>query len=575
MTSKYYQHELDNLRELAVEFAAAHPNIAPQLGGPRPDPDVERILEGVAFLTAQIRETLEQGFPEFAQGILNQIFPHYLRPIPSATIIQFTPKTILNGKLPVPKGTYIDSAPVEGVSCRFRTCYDVDVLPLRLERVATDSVSGGRRIIDLHFELQSMHLNDWKSDTLRFCIGGDYASAADLFFLLMRYIENVEIEGEGGLPCVLPRNSLQPLGLSKQEAILDYPSNSFPAYRLLQEYFLLKEKFLFMELSGLSTWRERGASRKFAIRFTLKDIPISMPRVDTESFLLHATPAINLFTTDAEPVLLDNRRNEIRIRPARDQGGKVQVYSVDNVVGRARGASGKTEYVPLGMNIGNAGKSPVYQVTFKPAQLGEYVEPYMNVSYPDGYQLPGAETLSVQLTCSNGDLPTALRRGDVSKPTSSTSELVEFKNVLPPTEHQQPPMGGTMLWRLLSHLSLNYLPIADTENLRSLLGLYIFSGADKKTEATNRRRIAGINNISVKPSDRLVQGTILRGQEIEVSVDHDHFLSRGDLFVFGAVLEKLFSSFASLNVYTALSISDTNTGENYEWPASLGERPLI
>lgn len=575
MTSKYYQQELESLRDNAVEFAEAYPTIAPQLGGPRPDPDVERILEGVAYLTGQIRSTLDEGFPEFAQGVLNQIFPHYLRSIPSATIIQFNPKKILKGELLVQKGTYVDSIPVDGVNCRFRTSYDVDVFPLALDRVSEDDAPGGRKVINLSFELQSIDLTDWGSESIRFFIGGDYPGASDLFYLLLRYLEKIEIKGEGSEQSfVLSSESLRPLGLEKEDAILEYPMNSFPAYRLLQEYFLMREKFLFFEVVGLNGWTDRGSSKRFTMSFTLKDIPIQLPRVGVERFLLHATPAVNLFTADAEPVMLDNRKNELRVRPVRDSGGKVQIYSVDKVTGRSKGSTSRSEYIPLGVSFGNGGENPVYQVTFKSVQ-DSYLAPYMMVSYPEGYSLPDKETLSIQLTCTNGDLPASLRPGDIIKPTSGTSELIEFRNIFPPTEHQKPPADGAMLWRLLSHLSLNYLPIADVENLRALLGLYIFTGGDKKNELANRRRIAGIDNIQVTPSDRLVRGSLMRGQEIEITVDREHFSSQGDLFVFGAVLDRLFASYSSLNVYSALSIKDKNSGEYNEWPASLGERPLI
>lgn len=574
MNNKYYQQELDSLRDTAVEFASAYPAIAPQLGGPRPDPDVERVLEGVAFLTGQIRSTLDEGFPEFAQGILNQILPHYLRPIPSATIIKFAPKNLLKGKVSAPKGTYVDSKAVEGVNCRFRTCFDVDVIPLILDKVTNDSGQGGKKTITLWFELQSINLNDWKQDSIRFYLGGDYSGAADLYYLLMRYLEKVEICGDGnGKPFTLAHDCVRPVGIASTESMLPYPTNSFPAYQLIQEYFLLKEKFLFIDVTGLLGWNERGSSKRFSVTFTLADLPIALPKVGNDRFMLNSTPALNLFESDAEPISLDNRRNELRIKPVREGGGKVQVYSVDSVTGRSKGAAKKTEYIPLNKSFGANRDEPVYQVTYR-AQNG-IVEPYMMISYPDGYTPPEQETLSIRLTCTNGALAASLRPGDISTPTSNSSELIEFTNIAPPTEYQIPPANGTMLWKLLSHLSLNYLPVADANNLRALLDLYVFTGGDKKTEIANKRRIAGLIDIEIKLADRLVKGVLMRGQEIHLTVDKDNFASHGDLFVFGTVLDVLFASYSSINVYTVLIINDANSREHYEWPARLGQKPLI
>lgn len=578
MKSEYYQKELSDLRELALDFAKAHPAIAPQLSGPTPDPDVERILEGVAFLTGQIRETLDQNFPEFAQGLLQQIFPNYLRPMPSATIVEFIPRSILKTNLIVPSGTTIDSNEVEGVKCRFSTCYDVDVAPIQLEQVIVDSSGSGRYAIDLDFSLQGLSLSDWESDRLRLYLGGDYHGASDLYYLLLRALDRMIITpAGGGRPHYMEAKALTPLGLEQDEALFSYPSNAFPAYRLIQEYWLLKEKFLFVELKGLNQWENRGSGSRFTIRFDLYDAPIQLPRLSKESFVLHATPALNLFAHHAEPLLLDHRRNEVRIRPGRDSGGKYQVYSVDRVTGHSRRTSKKMEYAPVGMVSSEEQTVPVYQVAFKKSASGNgnIADPYLSISYPKEYGLPEQETLTIELTCTNGPLPASLRPGDVSKPTASTSELVFFRNILPPTDSLQPPTDGSLLWQLLSHLSLNYLSVADVKNLKALLSLYIFSGTNRRNELANRRRVDGILDVKVMPSDRLVAGLIMRGQDIEVSVNRDHFASYGDLYLFGSVLDRLFASFSNINTYSALILKEANTGEQITWSAKLGDRPLI
>jgi len=130
--NKYFQNELDSLNDIAKEFSHANPSLAPQLAQASSDPDVERILEGVAFLTAGIRQKIDDDFPEFSQGILNQIFPHYLRPIPSATIIQFKPRPILKAAVNIPVGTYMDSIEVDDVSCRFKCTSALIVSPVEI-----------------------------------------------------------------------------------------------------------------------------------------------------------------------------------------------------------------------------------------------------------------------------------------------------------------------------------------------------------------------------------------------------------------------------------------------------------
>ena len=107
MFNKYYQNELFKLRELAKEFAKAHPAVAPMLSSESVDPDVERLLEGTAFLTGHLHHKIDDDFPEIIHGLMDIVYPHYLRPIPSVSIISFTPKPSLLESITVPSGTLL------------------------------------------------------------------------------------------------------------------------------------------------------------------------------------------------------------------------------------------------------------------------------------------------------------------------------------------------------------------------------------------------------------------------------------------------------------------------------------
>ena len=113
MFNKYYQQQLQNLRELTREFSKVHPAIAPMLSGTTSDPDVERLLEGVAFLTGLLHRKLDDEFPEIIHGLMDIIFPHYLRPIPSTSIVMFFPKPSMRETITVHAGTSLASIPIE------------------------------------------------------------------------------------------------------------------------------------------------------------------------------------------------------------------------------------------------------------------------------------------------------------------------------------------------------------------------------------------------------------------------------------------------------------------------------
>jgi len=147
---------------------------------------------------------------------------------------------------------------------------------------------------------------------------------------------------------------------------------------------------------------------------------------------------------------------------------------------------------------------------------------------------------------------------------------------MPPTASLLPLLGTNLLWRLLSHLSLNYLSLARTENLRALLELYIFQESrDRTATLANRKRINGIEKVEAASSDRLVSGILMRGQEIRMNMRQDQFASQGDMYLFGCILDQFLGGYASINTYTRLIIQEVLKGDLYQWPARLGNHPLI
>src|SRR5262245_45378093 len=132
----YYNRELSYLRRLGAEFARAHPKIAGRLRlGPdaSEDPPVARLVQAFAFPHARTRHKLEDDFPELTDALLGSLYPHYQLPIPSMAIVEFEldpSQTELTDGHVVPCGTAIETEPIDGEPCRFRTCYDATLWPL-------------------------------------------------------------------------------------------------------------------------------------------------------------------------------------------------------------------------------------------------------------------------------------------------------------------------------------------------------------------------------------------------------------------------------------------------------------
>jgi type VI secretion system protein ImpG len=577
MFDRYFQDELANLRDLGAEFSESHPAIAPMLSGATTDPDVERLLEGVAFLTALLRQKLDDEFPEVIHELIRLIWPHYLRPVPCSTVVAFTPKPTLKQSAVVPAGIHLGSVPVEGTPCTFRTCYDVELHPIQLVEATFVEASGKPPAIRLVLELRGLKLSDWSPRALRFFLSGSYAEATDLYLLLQRYLRQVVITPlDDGSSVTLSPENIRPVAFSGDEGLIPYPTRSFPGYRILQEYFILPERFLFLDLLGWDHWINRGDGDRFEISFELNELPFGTPRIKRDHFVLSATPAINVFPQDAEPIRLDHKSAEYPVRPAGGSADHYQVYSLQNVVGFVQGTAEQREYVPFEVFSPQGQGTPVYHVTVRRSPTKSVSDVYLSVAYPPEMKLSGSETLSIRLECTNGALPEGLQVGDISVPTSDSPEFAEFRNIRAPSATVLPPLGKNLLWRLLSHMSLNYTSLAKAENLKAVLELYVFDETrDRAGVIANKKRISGIEEVTASSSNKLVSGVMMRGQEIVVKIREDHFAGPGDLFLFGSVLDSFLGSYASMNTYTQLVVEEVSRGDRYKWPARIGEHFLI
>ena len=277
MIDKYFFEELQYLHEAGREFAQAFPERARYLNiediDDR-DPYVERLFEGFAFLTGKIRQKLDDELPEFTRSLLGLLWPHFLRPIPYLSILEFQPKAgAIQGMQLIKRDTEVDSVLVEGgITCRFRTCYDVQIRPLTLEEVILRPSNDGNSAICFRFRMAEgvdYHKLDFDTpsatqskgfDTpLRLFIHDlDAPTTYALHLFLTHNVQNVVIQayGDDVSAVTLPgQTGVQPVGFALEDGLLPYTDSSFPGYRLLQEYFSYRDKFLFFDLCGLDKFQ--------------------------------------------------------------------------------------------------------------------------------------------------------------------------------------------------------------------------------------------------------------------------------------------------------------------------------
>ncbi len=582
MFSKYYQSELAYLRDLGKAFSVANPTIAGFLAERGGDPDVARLLEGFAFLTARIRERIDDAVPEVLHGLTELLLPHYLRPLPACSVVEFAPEVrALRGRVRVPAGTALAATPLEGTSCQFRTTAPLDLLPLTLLESTLDTSSALSPTLRVRFQTPPQGAAEvYGPEGLRLFLHGELPVTSTLLLWLQRYCKRISVHapGSSGPGLQLPPTALRACGFDAEQALFPWPKASSDGPRALQELFTLPQKFLFFEVRGLSAAAELG--EQFELRFEFERPPPLPARVGKDIVKLHCVPVINLFRADADPVRRDPLAAESLLRAATLDPAHAEVYSVDSVTGLHSGQGGRTRYPPFFSYAhaqASAAEQAYYRVRRELSPINDGIDTYLSLGTPSQTAPAMAEeTLSIELTCTNRSLPGSLQLGDICVPTDSSPVAARFKNIVPVTRPLRPPLGSELHWRLLSHLALNQRSLGEPGALRSLLPLYNFQAlGDHPVGRANQLRIEAIREVEMGPARRFIERTPVRGTETRVHLEESHFAGVGDAFLFGSVLEELFAQTVTLNSFNALTVRLHPSQQELTWPPRSGTQPIL
>ena len=605
----YYENELTFLRQLGKEFAEKHPKIAARLQldvNRCDDPHVERLLEGFALLAARVHLKIDDEFPQITEGLLNVLYPHFLRPIPSMTVTQFRldpEQGKLTTGLNIPRDSIVYSRPVDGVPCKFRTCYDVTLWPFEVSDarwVTPDKLNPPLRVPEavaaLRVELRcfsDVSFDKLQMRSLRFYLNGEGDVVHTLYELLsnncrqiiVRDPENTKKPGH-----TLSMKSLRPMGFSESESVLPYPRRSFEGYRLLQEYFALPEKFFFFELNDLAQPLAAITGGRAEIIFLIAPFEAEQRQhrlaggVTAKAVLLGCTPLINLFPQTAEPILLTQRRSEYPVIPDARRRMATEIFSIDDVVSSDPVTHELTHYDPFYSYRHRSLREEnhtFWYSTRRPSSRkgdeGSEVSLFL-VDLSMHTCLPNTQAITVHCTCTNRDILSRLPFGNESgdfevEGIGSIKGAIALRK---PTPTLRPPMGRNALWRLISHLSLNYLSLVEDgkEALQEVLRLYNFSDS-----ADLDKQITGIVGVSSKRHFARVNSesgiAFARGTQVQMEFDEEHYAGSG-VYLFAAVMDHFLGLYASLNSFSQLVVKTRQRREVLkEWPPRAGQTILM
>ena len=615
----YYNRELQYFRQVSGEFATQFPKVAARLnmtGIDIADPYVERLLEGVSFLTARVQLKMDAEFPRFSQRLLEIVYPNYLAPTPAAAIVRLEPR-LFEGSLAegftLPRDSVLRSQPVrnEDAICEFRTTQDVTLWPLTIERVEFTGPPPDLPLARLRLDgpvrsalriaiktPADMPLARTALDALTFFLSGADEVATRIYELLFNRcvgVVTVTQSPDGPVPRLVPRSALQPLGFEDAQALVPCPDSAFRGYRLLHEYFAFPPRYLFFSIGDLARSVRSATGGEMSITLLFDAAAPDLERViDTSQLALFCTPAVNLFPKRADRIPVGGQRFEYHLVPDRTAPLDYEVHSVQRIAGHlAAGVAEERVFKPFYQTLGEDGGEygAYYSVRREPRMLSDtarrngtrtgYVGTEVFISLVDQHEAPFAEELlqlSVETFCTNRDLSLLMPiGGDTDFFLTASAPVHAIKIVRGPSKPGPAIAERDITWRLISHLSLNYLTLTDLGDvegaaaLRELLGMYA-----ALSDNAVRSHIDGVVRVGMAPVTRRLprNGPLAFGRGVEIALTVDETAFGGiSPYLLARVLECFFARHVSINTFTQLVLQSIQRGRIASWAPRIGQRP--
>jgi type VI secretion system protein ImpG len=617
----YYERELIFLRRMGADFAKKYPKIAARLlldEEKIEDPHVERMVEAFALLAGRVSLKLDDELPEITESFLNVLYPHYLSPIPSMAIAQFSfgsPTDKITNVQKLGRNAKLYSRPINGTPCRFRTCYNTQLFPLELQSAKLESPApkdARGKFAESYIKLSmrcfgDANLHELKigetgepPESLRFFLNGDPQLTFPLYEMIFNHASAVEFRaketplGDKGMmtmtqipvappkPIILSADAIRQVGFDEAQGMLPYTKRSFIGYRLLTEYFTFPYKFMFFDIFGLDQAILKKFGSHFDIIIHLKDIAPPRSEITADNFKLGCTPIVNLFSQTADPIYLSQKKYEYHIIPDVHRQNTTEIYSIDEVNSTDPQSNTNRTFEPFYSQkhaYGEQMEKVFWYANRRQSQRqdDDGTEIFMTtVDMQFNPRTPAAEVLTVKTTCTNRDLPAKLPFGgkDNDFEVEGTALLSKVRCLTKPTETIRPPQRRAAQWRLISHLNLNHLSLTSTDALQEILQLYNFDDS-----SATRKQILGIKSVESRKIVRQIGGRIgtgfVRGLETTIEFDEEEFVG-SSYFLFSCVLEKFLGVYASLNSFNQLVIkTKQREGAVKRFDARAGEQILL
>lgn len=604
----YYNRELSYVRKLGAEFSEQHPKIAGRLrldSETVEDPHVSRLIESFAFLTARIRQTIDDSFPELTEALMGVLYPEFHAPYPAMTIAQIrvirknpSPQTVECGRRLHAKGeSYGD--------CIFKTCNELDVLPVTIENTRVVNapakapnlvLPGKERLLVksvLSFDVKSFEsakMAEFNADALSLFIDGQPQLAFKLFEYLMQGTIGIAIARNSmdPAPVCLPASSLVANGLLRTGEVYgdSFDGRTCVTYKKLMDFFAFPKRFLFVDLVGMrDIWPKFESGFSVYIYFDESE-PELVQGVDKSTLQLGCVPAVNLYETNIQYISAKEINLESKLDVNRGLADYADVHHVKRVY--AKSNDGDTlELMPFygAHRQATNTDTPVYwnlrreNSRFDNGRVSAGTDSY--ISFVDAnfdvISLKSDWLIGADVVCNNRDVASKLPFGQDLPLTDflDGGAGMRVRLTTPASATISPKLKSATRWQLIAQLTLQSFAGSDGLGvLKESLRLY-----DQVGTRESQALIDGIINMQTSPSTaRILQqgrSAICQGTKIELEFD-EQFYSGSSVVLLGHILDEFFAQFCAINSFTQLTIKiKQKPGRLIECPPRIGFQQLV
>lgn len=574
-----FERELALLRRDMLPFEKKFPAAASRLslsGGQSEDPHVERAMQSAALINARVSQRIDDHYPEFNGALIETVFPIYLKPVPSCSIVQFGVRCqsyVSPEAVTIPQGTQLEHRPS---LCGFTTTYDVTLAPLAITRAAFSALSSatGRnapRVADDTAGFVSIELTAPSRKlvpesalfpkTLRLYLHGSPRLAAALADLLLLRPQPAFVEVDGSQQWLaLDKPPAAAVGFAAAERLLGRPAHDrHPALRLMMEYAAFPQKFRFVDFDLATLLRTTGPCETITLHlpvagYAANAVAIEQLRLlSADNLRLFCTPVINRFSADSEPADVKEGMSRYAVSIPEREGAVAYVQSVDSVrmMHGDEGAKPGAE-IPPHRSFQHWSSVGVFWQYERDSWLAQQITGSDTaihlVDLNERSVTPKATKLAMTLTCTNGDLSGNLSIG--APGGDLHSEALNFDGpvsmLVPPSACLSPPQNDKALWRLISALSPNAAALLGSSlaELQALLHQFSKNDAQHGAEfvtgivGLDCRRIRRMMRVEPVPMPILVPGI-----QTTLTINETSFAGRS-IHTFAVLMEQYFLRYA-------------------------------